>query len=88
MLEKDIESYLVKRVRARGGEAYKFSSPARRGVPDRIVILPTGRVVFVELKAPGKTPTRLQEKEHERLSTLGQEVLVIDSKEACDALCA
>lgn len=88
MLEKDIESYLVKIVQANGGVAYKFSSPARRGVPDRIVILPTGRVVFVELKAPGKTPTRLQEKEHERLSTLGQEVLVIDSKEACDALCA
>lgn len=88
MLEKDIESYLVKRVRANGGEAYKFSSPARRGVPDRIVILPTGRVVFVELKAPGKTATKLQEKEHARLSNLGQEVLVIDSKEACDALCA
>ena len=33
MLEKDIESYLVKIVRANGGEAYKFSSPARRGVP-------------------------------------------------------
>lgn len=86
MLEKEIESYLVRRVAAAGGTAYKFSSPARRGVPDRIVVMPGGRVVFVELKAPGKRATTLQEREHERLRALGQDVHVIDSKEACDAL--
>lgn len=86
MLERDIEQYLVKSVSAIGGTAYKFSSPSRRGVPDRIVVLPDGRVVFVELKAPGKTPTALQEKEHNRLRSLGQDVRVIDSREGVNAL--
>lgn len=86
MLEKDVERYLVKRVAAAGGTAYKFSSPARRGVPDRIIVMPCGRVIFAEVKAPGKRPTTLQAREHERLRSLGQEVVVVDCREACDAL--
>lgn len=86
MSEKDIETYLVRRVKSIGGEAYKFTSPARRGVPDRVVVLPSGSVIWVELKAPGKLPTILQAKEHARLSTLGQRVVVVDSKEGVDAI--
>lgn len=81
MLEKTIEAHLVKRVKESGGIAYKFTSPQRRSVPDRLVVLPGGRFEFVELKAPGKKPTPMQSREHERLRALGCIVRVIDTKE-------
>lgn len=122
MLEKTIEAHLVKRVKERGGVAYKFTSPQRRSVPDRLVLLGaehagsalrkkfedfvfedhalceyededykkwaceilTEMVHFVELKAPGRKPTLMQLREHERLRALGFTVLVIDNKEEID----
>ena len=78
MLEKEIEQALVKRVKELGGLCEKFTSPGRRAVPDRIVMLPGGRIVFVECKAPGKKPTELQSRDHERRRALGFEVVVID----------
>ena len=84
MLEKQIEAYLVQRIKAKGGIAYKFTSPQRRSVPDRLVLLPWGQMLFVELKATGAKPTPLQSREHERLRALGCLVLVIDSKETVD----
>jgi len=86
MRERDIESYLRERVKAAGGIAYKFTSPGNAGVPDRIVLLPGGRVVFVELKAPGKKSTPLQELQQKRISSMGFEVMVIDSKAGVDGL--
>lgn len=85
MLERDIEKAFVKRVQALGGMAEKFTSPARRSVPDRIVTLPGGRVVFVELKAPGKNPTENQKRDHEKRRALGCEVWIIDSMEGVHA---
>ncbi|WP_334029022.1 hypothetical protein [Burkholderia orbicola] len=85
MLEKTVETYLVDRVRAAGGDAYKFSSPARVSVPDRIVIFPPARIYFVELKRPGGVVTKGQLREHERLRALGCDVRVIDSREGVDA---
>lgn len=85
MLEKTVETYLVDRVRAAGGDAYKFSSPARVSVPDRIVVFPPARIYFVEVKRPGGKPTRGQLREHERLRALGCDVRVIDSREGVDA---
>ncbi|WP_221625210.1 VRR-NUC domain-containing protein [Burkholderia cepacia] len=85
MLEKTVETYLVDHVRAAGGDAYKFSSPARVSVPDRIVIFPPARIYFVELKRPGGVVTKGQLREHERLRALGCDVRVIDSREAVDA---
>ncbi len=84
MLERDVEAYLVKRVKELGGIAYKFTSPGRRSVPDRLVVWPTGEVQFVELKAPGAKPTPLQLREHDKLRALGQVVYVLDSKELVD----
>jgi len=86
VLERDIEAYLRKRVDALGGRAYKFVSPGNAGVPDRLVLLPGGRVVFVELKAPGRRPTPLQMVQQERIRALGFDVRVIDSCEAVDEL--
>jgi len=83
--EKDIEMYLVRRVREEvGGKAYKFVSPGNIAVPDRICVLPKGNIVFVECKAPGKRPTPLQQKVIDSFHELGHEVLVIDSKELVD----
>lgn len=84
MRENVIESYLRDKVKGLGGKAYKFVSPGNAGVPDRTVLLPRGRIIFVELKAPGKKPTALQNLQHGKLRKLGFEVLVIDSKEKVD----
>lgn len=84
MKESDIEKYLVGRVKAAGGMAYKFVSPGRSGVPDRMVCFPGGRILFVELKAPGRKPTPLQTRRHEELRDLGFSVWVIASMEAVD----
>lgn len=81
MLERDIEKALVKRVKVLGGTAEKFTSPQKRSVPDRLVILPGGRIIFVELKAPGKKPTENQTRDHERRKAMGCDVRVIDSLE-------
>lgn len=84
MRESAIESYLRDQVRQVGGRAYKFVSPGNDGVPDRLVCFPGGRIVFVELKAPGKKPRPLQLVQIDRLQRLGCEVLVIDSKTKVD----
>ena len=86
VLEKTIEAYLVKRIHSLGGECEKFTSPARRSVPDRIVTMPGGKIIFVELKSPGKKATELQERDHQRRREMGFDVRVIDSKEGVDAL--
>ena len=54
MLEREIESKLKKPIEHLGGLCLKFVTPGFTGVPDRIILLPGGRVVFVETKAPGK----------------------------------
>lgn len=85
MLESTLEKRLCRRVAALGGMAEKFTSPGRRSVPDRLVTLPGGITIYVEMKAPGKKPTPLQLKDHERRRALGCDVRVIDSVEAVDA---
>jgi hypothetical protein len=71
MLEKQIEQVLVKRVKDLGGMCEKFTSPGKRSVPDRLVTLQGGRIIFVECKAPGKEPTLAQQYDHERRRLLG-----------------
>ena len=53
MLERDVERHLVRRVKEAGGLALKWISPGMAGVPDRICVMPGGRIVLVELKRPG-----------------------------------
>lgn len=71
MLEKDIESWLNKQVEKMGGLAFKFVSPGNPGVPDRIYILPNGRVWFVELKQQLGKVANIQKKQRQRLLELG-----------------
>jgi phosphoglycolate phosphatase-like HAD superfamily hydrolase len=64
-----------------GGRAVKFVCPGFVGMPDRLVLLPQGRVAFVEVKAPGKKPRALQKARHGMLRDLGFKVYVLDSME-------
>lgn len=77
MLEKDIEKILVTEVKKLGGRAYKWVSPGNDGVPDRIVILPGIRPVFVELKAESGKLSALQKVQIKRLLDMGQDVKVL-----------
>lgn len=77
MREKDIEKILVNGVKDAGGRAYKWVSPGNNGVPDRIVILPEGRIVFVELKTESGTLSSLQRVQIKRLRELGQTVEIV-----------
>lgn len=79
MREKTIEEHLVKAIRLMGGLAPKFVSPGLDGVPDRLLLLPDGRMAFAELKAPGKQLRPLQIRRKRQLETLGFRVFVIDS---------
>lgn len=71
MLEKTIEQKLVKEIKKIGGLCLKFESPGYTGVPDRIILLPGGGVVFVELKAPGKKERARQQYVQKKFKELG-----------------
>ena len=83
-MEKDIERYFCRQVKAIGGYAFKWVSPGRRGVPDRIVLLPGGKVWFVELKAAGGRLSALQRFIGSLLVKLGMNYTVIWTKEQVD----
>ena len=86
MREVRIERALRKSVERMGGLALKFVSPGLDGVPDRIVLLPGGRMAFVEVKAPGKNVRPLQARRREQLEGLGFRVYVVDGIEQIDTI--
>ena len=86
MREKEIEAALVKAAKKRNGLALKFVSPGMSGVPDRIVLLPNGKLGFIELKAPGKRLRLLQEKRKRQLESLGFLVFCLDSKDGIEVM--
>ena len=81
MREKIIEQHLVKAVKNSGGIAPKLVCPGFDGMPDRRVLLPRGKIGFVEVKAPGKEPRPLQVARHGLLRRLGFKVYVLDAPE-------
>lgn len=103
MRESKIEQYLVKQVKARGGEVRKVNWVGRRGAPDRLVMLPARRLtggldcawcnpagvtIWVELKATAKTAEPHQLREHKRMRAMGQRVEVVDSFQRVDEVLA
>lgn len=79
MRESTIEKHLVKTVGQSGGLAIKLVSPGWAGAPDRLILMPGGRLTFVELKAPGQTLRPLQVKRKRQLEALGFSVYCVDS---------
>lgn len=78
MREHDVEQKLVHAVKSHKGFAPKLSCPGMDGMPDRLILLPDGRMAFAELKAPGKRLRPLQLRRKRQLETLGFRVYVID----------
>ena len=77
-IEKEVGAY----VRSLGGLFYKFTSPGRRAVPDRLVILPSIPPFFIEFKATGEEPRQDQLREHKKIAMRGSTVTIIDSIES------
>lgn len=90
--EKYLEQILTKEVKKRGGIALKFISPGMAGVPDRLVLMPGGKIAFIETKAPGKKMRLIQVKRKIQLEALGFRVYCVDNKEligeVLDEICA
>ena len=86
MLENRVENYLKKKVEKLGGKAFKWAPVGVVGVPDRMVLLPGGRIIFIELKAPGKKARKLQEYRAKQLRELGFQVECLDTIEKIDEL--
>ena len=77
MKESTIEARLAREVKKRGGLCYKFTSPGNPGVPDRIVILPGGTTVYVELKTEIGRLAKIQKWQIEELRKRGVDVRVL-----------
>lgn len=84
-LERNVEAYLVKQIKAIGGKAIKMLPTFEAGVPDRCVLY-NGRTVFVELKKPGERPRPLQVNFMAELRKMNHETRVIDSYEGVNEL--
>ncbi len=84
MTEKDIEQKLKKCIEALGCMCLKFESPGYTGVPDRIVLVPGGTVIFVELKAPGKKERPRQEYVQQQFRELG--FIVVSSVDSMEGI--
>jgi len=79
MLEKQIEDAVCKYAKEQGVLPYKFTSPSRASVPDRLFVGPTGRIWFCEFKREGELPTPAQLREHHKLRLRGVSVWVVDN---------
>lgn len=84
--EKYIERALVKHVETQGGLCIKLLTNHFLGLPDRMILLPGGKILFAELKSKGQKPRKIQEVVHNKLRTLGFRVLVIDDVEQFNVL--
>lgn len=84
--EKSIEKYLIEQAEANGLLCLKYSNPNMVGYPDRLLVLPGGSVVWVELKSKGRKPTKIQQIRIAGLRNRGHYVWVIDNRKSVDSL--
>lgn len=86
MREKQIEQKFIKAVEAVGGTAPKLTSPGFAGMPDRLVLLPNGKVGFVEVKAPGRKPRPIQVSSIKLLRRLGFKAYILDDEKEIEVI--
>ena len=86
MREKEIEQKLVQTIESKGGMCLKWVCPGWAGVPDRICLLPGGRIFFVELKAPGGVVSPRQKWWAAKLRTLGFDHIFVFNEDDLNAL--
>ena len=84
--EKQVEKALVKKVESLGGKCWKFISPSRVGVPDRLCLMHKGKVAFIEVKKPGEKLRKIQIKRKNELEAMGFKVFVLDTIERIDEI--
>ena len=82
MKESYIESYLVRKVKEHGGLCYKFVSPGNPGVPDRLIITPTGKTIFVELKTEVGRLAKVQKWQRSEMKKRGADCRVLFGMDA------
>ena len=86
-IESDIEKYLGKLVKDAGGVYLKIPAMYMTGIPDRLVLLPEGRMSFVELKRPiGGKRAMLQKYWNKKLTDLGYSSCFVQTREEADDL--
>lgn len=86
MSERDVEAYLKKQIKIRGGRSWKWTSPGVRGVPDQLITLPNGQVVFVEVKDDKGRLRPDQQLVIRWLKEFNQEVYIVHGKHEVDVL--
>lgn len=84
MEESRVERWVTDRIRRMGGRSYKWVSPGNEGVPDRIYLLPGGRIIFAELKAEKGRLSKLQEAQIRKIRSLGFTCEVIRGREGAE----
>ena len=82
--ERDVESYLVQKLESAGFPCHKFHPDGKAGMPDRVVLLPGSRVVWIETKTTGGHLEEIQKLQHKRLRDIGHKVFVIWNKDDAD----
>jgi len=93
MSEAYLQSQITRKLRDLGAIVVKVDTRGNRGYPDLVVsYMPLGGkrgwTIWMEVKQPGKKPTRLQLTRHEQLQAMGLPVYVVHSvEEAVDCLC-
>lgn len=85
--EREVEAHLRREAERRGGKCVKFIPDYDSGMPDRVLMLPGGVLVWVETKKPkGGRVSKIQKLQHEKLRALGQRVEIVWTKEEADRL--
>lgn len=84
--EKAIERYFCTQIHRLGYLCIKQFNPYEAGWPDRLVVLPHGRVIWAEFKSTGQKPTELQQQRHAELRFHNHPVYTIATREEADAL--